>query len=112
MYTALKLFRPFEGNCKAFVAPRENEFDTPALEEGCWKRWPWFSGDHRRGCQKQLSWRGAVSLMPGREVGMGTRGGEEGKNVPEEVEAPVDGARLLGPEVTGMVPKSEDHRRR
>ena len=23
--------RPFEGNCEADVAPRENEFDTPAL---------------------------------------------------------------------------------
>ena len=29
--TALKLFRPFEGNHRADVAPSENEFDTPDL---------------------------------------------------------------------------------
>ena len=31
IYTVLKLFRPFQGNCEANVAPGENEFDTPAL---------------------------------------------------------------------------------
>ena len=31
MYTALKLFWPFEGNLQAYMAPSENEFDTPAL---------------------------------------------------------------------------------
>ena len=31
MYTALKLFWPFEGNHEAEVAPGGNEFDTPAL---------------------------------------------------------------------------------
>ena len=31
IYTVLKIFQPFEGNCKADVAPSENEFDTPAL---------------------------------------------------------------------------------
>ena len=31
MYRVLKLFWPFEGNCKADVAPSENEFDTPDL---------------------------------------------------------------------------------
>ena len=31
IYTALTLFRPFEGNGEADVAPGENEFDTPAL---------------------------------------------------------------------------------
>ena len=35
MYTVLKLFQPFEGNCEADVAPGENEFDTPALKH--WK---------------------------------------------------------------------------
>ena len=33
MYTVLKLFRPFEGNREADVAPSENEFDTPILED-------------------------------------------------------------------------------
>ena len=32
MYTVLKLFRPFEGNCEADVAPGENEFDTPGIK--------------------------------------------------------------------------------
>ena len=32
IYTVLKLFRPFEGNREADVAPGENEFDTPSLE--------------------------------------------------------------------------------
>ena len=32
MYTVLKLFRPFEGNGEADVAPGENEFVTPELE--------------------------------------------------------------------------------
>ena len=31
MYTVLILFRPFEGNRKADVAPGEKECDTPAL---------------------------------------------------------------------------------
>ena len=31
IYTVLKLFRPFEGNCEADVATHENEFDAPAL---------------------------------------------------------------------------------
>ena len=31
MYTVLKLFWPFEGNCEADVAPGENEFDTSVL---------------------------------------------------------------------------------
>ena len=31
IYTALKLFRPFEGNCEDDVASGENEFDTPGL---------------------------------------------------------------------------------
>ena len=31
MYRVLKLFWPFEGNCKADVAPGENEFYTPVL---------------------------------------------------------------------------------
>ena len=33
MYTVLNYIQPFEGNHKADVAPSENEFDTPALEE-------------------------------------------------------------------------------
>ena len=32
MYTVLNYIRPFEGNCKADVAPGGNVFDTPALE--------------------------------------------------------------------------------
>ena len=32
MYTALKLFRPFEGNWEAGVASGENEFDTPGVD--------------------------------------------------------------------------------
>ena len=31
MYTALKLFPPFEGHLKADVARSENEFDSPGL---------------------------------------------------------------------------------
>ena len=42
MYTVLKLFRPFEGNGEANVAPGEYAFVIPALEEGYWKSWPWF----------------------------------------------------------------------
>ena len=33
MYTVLKLFWPFEGNHEAYVAPGENQFDTPELED-------------------------------------------------------------------------------
>ena len=37
MYTVLKLFQPFEGNRVADVAPGENKFDTPALnDKGVW----------------------------------------------------------------------------
>ena len=32
MYTVLKLFRPFEDNHEADVAPGENEFDILALK--------------------------------------------------------------------------------
>ena len=32
MYTVLKLFRPFEGNREADVAPGENEFDIPGID--------------------------------------------------------------------------------
>ena len=33
IYTVPNYIRPFEGNHEADVAPRENEFDTPALED-------------------------------------------------------------------------------
>ena len=38
MYTVLKLFRPFEGNCEADVVPSENEFDNPALRNFLYSR--------------------------------------------------------------------------
>lgn len=40
---------------------------------------------------------------------MGLLGGEEGKNGPEEVGSPCGQVRLMGPEVTRMVPRSKDH---
>ena len=33
IYTVLKLFWPFEGNLEADVAPSEDEFDTPKLDQ-------------------------------------------------------------------------------
>ena len=33
MYTVLHYMQPLEGNCEADVAPGEDEFDTPGLEE-------------------------------------------------------------------------------
>ena len=32
MYTVLTLFRPFEGNYKAKLAPGKKELDTPAIK--------------------------------------------------------------------------------
>ena len=33
MYTVLNYIRPFEGNREADVAPGENEFDTPDVDD-------------------------------------------------------------------------------
>ena len=50
MYTVLKLFWPLYGNCEADVAPRENEFDTPAL-------------GRELAIEKNLRWGGGALLL-------------------------------------------------